>query len=66
MFFHTENQPLIHDADHNVLDKHTNLAPHLMPPRFLVDDKGLPYPPAMQRLVPGRENMKDYELIPIF
>ena len=64
MFFHTDYLPLVYDADHNVLDEETRLAPHLMPPPFLVDDEGNPYPPSLQRLVPGREHMKDDELMP--
>ena len=35
-----------------------------MPPPFLVDIDGNPYPPAMQRLVPGREHLKDEHLVP--
>ena len=44
MFFHTDYRPLIRYADHRLLDKETNLAPHLMPPPFLVDEVGYPYP----------------------
>ena len=64
MFFHTDYAPLIYDDHDCVLDKETNLAPHLMPPPFLVDEDGCPYPPALQRLVPGRENMRDEQLVP--
>ena len=64
MFFHTDYSPLIYDDHHCVLDKETNLAPHLMPPPFLVDEEDNPYPPALQRLVPGRENMRDEQLVP--
>lgn len=35
-----------------------------MPPPFLVDSEGNPYPPALQRLVPGREHLKDDQLVP--
>lgn len=35
-----------------------------MPPPFLVDIDGNPYPPSIQRLVPGRENCTDTSLIP--
>ena len=35
-----------------------------MPPPFLVDIDGNPYPPALQRLVPGRETSTDQQLIP--
>ncbi len=35
-----------------------------MPPPFLVDSDGNPYPPALQKLVPGRENQKDEQLVP--
>ena len=55
---------MIRDAHHHVLDEQTQLAPHLMPPPFLVDSEGNPYPPNMQRLVPGRENLKDDQLVP--
>ena len=64
MLFHTDYRPLIRDANHQVLDEETNLAPHLMPPPFLVDDEGNPYPPALQKLVPGREKMKKNQLVP--
>jgi len=39
-----------------VLDEQTNMEPHLMPPPFLVDSDGSPYPPETQKLVPGKEN----------
>ena len=64
MFFHTDYLPLIRDANHRVLDEVTNLAPHLMPPPFLVDEEDNLYPPVLQRLVPGREKMKDNQLVP--
>jgi len=32
------------------------MEPHLMPPPFLVDSDGSPYPPEIQKLVPGKEN----------
>lgn len=64
VFFHTDYRPLIRDAHHHVLDEQTQLAPHLMPPPFLVDSDGNPYPPALQRLVPGREHLKDDQLVP--
>lgn len=52
------------DANHIVLDEQTQIAPHLMPPPFLVDVDGNPYPPIFQRLVPGRENCESEQLIP--
>ena len=64
IFFHTDYRPVIRDAHHHVLDEQTQLAPHLMPPPFLVDSEGNPYPPALQRLVPGREQLKDDQLVP--
>ena len=64
MFFHTDYRPLVYDDDLLDLDEETLLAPHLMPPPFLVDEDGHPYPPALQRLVPGRENMRDEQLVP--
>lgn len=63
-FFHTDYRPLIRDVHSYVLDEQTQLAPHLMAPPFLVDMDGNPYPPEMQRLVPGRENCNDQELVP--
>ncbi|NXU53400.1 BRWD1 protein, partial [Turnix velox] len=65
MFFHTDYRPLIQDADGYVLDQQTHQAPHLMPPPFLVDVDGNPYPTRLQRLVPGRENCADEYLIPL-
>lgn len=35
-----------------------------MPPPFLVDIDGNPYPPKLQRLVPGRETCQGEQLIP--
>ncbi|XP_067841033.1 PH-interacting protein isoform X2 [Heptranchias perlo] len=64
MFFHTDYRPLIRDTNNYVLDEQTQQAPHLMPPPFLVDVDGNPHPPKYQRLVPGRENCKDDQLIP--
>lgn len=52
------------DANHYVLDEQTQMAPHLMPPPFLVDIDGNPYPPIQQRLVPGRENCPVDQLVP--
>ncbi|XP_076372727.1 bromodomain and WD repeat-containing protein 3-like isoform X2 [Tachypleus tridentatus] len=63
-FFHTDYRPLIRDANQHVLDEQTQCAPHLMPPPFLVDIDGNPYPPHLQRLVPGRENCNESQLIP--
>lgn len=66
VFFHTDYRPLIRDSNHYVIDEQTQCAPHLMPPPFLVDIDGNPYPPALQRLVPGREHCKDEDqLVPI-
>ncbi|XP_018496053.1 bromodomain and WD repeat-containing protein 3 [Galendromus occidentalis] len=64
-FFHTDYQPLIRDANQNVLDEQTQVAPHLMPAPFLVNIDLRPYPPNYQRLVPGRENCPDELLIPV-
>lgn len=64
LFFHTDYRPVIRDADHHVLDEQTQMLPHLMPPPFLVDVDGNPHPPALQRLVPGRENCPTDQLIP--
>lgn len=46
------------------MDEQTQTMPHLMPPPFLVDVDGNPHPPAFQRLVPGRENCTNDQLIP--
>jgi len=46
------------------MDEQTQTIPHLMPPPFLVDVDGNPHPPALQRLVPGRENCPSEQLIP--
>lgn len=64
LFFHTDYRPLVRDANHTVLDEQTQTAPNLMPPPFLVDIDGNPYPPNLQRLVPGRESCKVDQLIP--
>lgn len=64
VFFHTDYRPVIRDANHYVVDEQTQCAPHLMPPPFLVDVDGNPHPPPVQRLVPGRENCNDDQLVP--
>lgn len=64
LFFHTDYRPLLRDINNCVLDEQTQIAPHLMPPPFLVDVDGNPYPPALQRLVPGRENCRGEQLVP--
>ncbi|XP_063299084.1 PH-interacting protein isoform X1 [Pelobates fuscus] len=64
MFFHSDYRPLIRDGNNFVLDEQTQQAPHLMPPPFLVDVDGNPHPTRYQRLVPGRENCRDEQLIP--
>lgn len=64
LFFHTDYRPLVRDAQNQVLDEQTQTPPHLMPPPFLVDVDGTPYPPNLQRLVPGRENLSTDQLIP--
>ncbi len=65
MFFHTDYRPLARDAAHYVIDEQTQIAPHLMPPAFLVDIDGNPYEPEVQRLVPGRENCAHHQLVPL-
>ncbi|KAK5650661.1 hypothetical protein RI129_001690 [Pyrocoelia pectoralis] len=64
LFFHTDYRPLVRDNNHIVLDEQTQIAPHLMPPPFLVDVDGNPYPPMIQQLVPGREFCKIEQLVP--
>ncbi|CAG9864164.1 unnamed protein product [Phyllotreta striolata] len=64
LFFHTDYRPLVRDTNHYVLDEQTQIPPHLMPPPFLVDIDGNPYPPMLQRLVPGREFCNVEQLIP--
>lgn len=58
-FFHTDYRPLMRDQNGFVLDEQTQQLPHLMPPPFLVDADGNPYPAQLQRLVPGRELLTD-------
>ncbi|KAK7108775.1 PH-interacting protein-like [Littorina saxatilis] len=64
VFFHTDYRPLIRDANNFVLDEQTQQPPHLMPPPFLVNIDGNPYPPIFQKLVPGREKLKENQLVP--
>lgn len=64
LFFHTDYRPLMRDTLGSVLDEQTQVPPHLMPPPFLVDADGNPYNSDLQRLVPGRENLTDAQLIP--
>ncbi|OQV14435.1 Bromodomain and WD repeat-containing protein 1 [Hypsibius exemplaris] len=53
-FFHTDFRPLMKDSNGFVVDEQTQLAPNLMQPPFLVSANGVPYPPEIQRFVPGR------------
>ena len=53
-FFHTDYHPIIRDANNYVLDEQTQMAPHLMPPPFLVDVDGNPHTANYQMLIPGR------------
>lgn len=64
LFFHTDYRPLVLDDNHWVLDEQTQMQPHQMPPPFLVDIDGNPYPPMLQRLVPGRELCNVEQLVP--
>ncbi|CAH1970957.1 unnamed protein product [Acanthoscelides obtectus] len=64
LFFHTDYRPLMRDSAHRVLDEQTQVPPHLMPPPFLVDVEGNPYPPYLQRMVPGREMCNVEQLVP--
>ena len=50
------NRPIIRDTNNYVLDEQNQLAPHLMPPPFLVDIDGNPYPSEHQMLIPGRNS----------
>ncbi|MFH4980022.1 hypothetical protein AB6A40_006731 [Gnathostoma spinigerum] len=58
-FFHTDYMLLVGDASGFFLDEETELAPHLMPPPRLVDADGLPYSSEQQRLVPGRDLLRN-------
>ena len=64
VFFHTDYRPLVRDINHYVIDEQTQCPPHLMPPPFLVDIDGNPHEPRFQRLVPGRENCNEQQLVP--
>ncbi|CAD5113102.1 DgyrCDS2293 [Dimorphilus gyrociliatus] len=64
LFFHTDYRPLIRDSAGFVLDEQTQMPPHQMPPPFLVDMNGMPYPPSLQRFVPGREKAELGHLVP--
>jgi hypothetical protein len=63
LFFHTDYRPLLRDTYHNVLDEQTQLPPHLMPPPFLVDSDGAPYPAHIQKFAPGRSGLTDQEAL---
>ena len=52
------------DAIRHVIDEQTQMAPHVMPPPFLVDSNGNAYCPALQTLVPGRENLPYDQQLP--
>ncbi len=63
LFFHTDYRPLLRDSFHNVVDEQTQVPPHLLPPPFLVDSEGSPYPGYIQTFVPGREKMSEREAL---
>ena len=63
LFFHTDYRPLLRDSYHNVVDEQTQVPPHLLPPPFLVDSEGSPYPAYIQKAVPGRENMSERDAL---
>ncbi len=63
LFFHTDYRPLLRDSFHNVVDEQTQVPPHLLPPPFLVDAEGSPYPGYIQTFVPGREKMSESEAL---
>ncbi|CAG7723230.1 unnamed protein product [Allacma fusca] len=66
MFFHTDYRPFISfPTNPGVTDDQTQVATHLMPPPFLVNADGNPYPPEVQRLVPGRERCNLDQLVPL-
>ena len=66
LFFHSDYRPLLRDSFHNVVDEQTQLPPHLLPPPFLVDSEGDPYPTHIQRFVRGREQLSERDgLVPI-
>ena len=48
IFFHTDYRPLVRDSNNFVIDEQTQMAPHRMPPPFLVDIDGKPYPAQVQ------------------
>ena len=52
------------DLNDYVVDEQTQMPPHLMPPAFLVNADGHPFPIEYQRLVPGREHLSDLQLNP--
>ena len=66
LYFHTDYRGLIRDANDHVLDETTQRAVHLLPPPFLVNVDGIPYPPKYQKLVPGREHLPEQYLKAIF
>lgn len=53
-FFHTDYREIVRDSQNYVLDSQLQTAPHLMPPPYLVDIDGNPYPSQFQMLIPGR------------
>jgi len=59
LFFHSDYRPLLRDSFHNVVDEQTQLPPHLLPPPFLVDSEGDPYPTHIQRFVRGRKQLSE-------
>uniref|UniRef100_A0A1X7SPL1 Uncharacterized protein n=1 Tax=Amphimedon queenslandica TaxID=400682 RepID=A0A1X7SPL1_AMPQE len=50
-FFHTDYRPLMRDRNNYVVDEQTQLPPHLLPPPYLVDIDGHPYPVKYQESI---------------
>ena len=63
LFFHTDYRPVVQDLQHYVVDEQTQLPPHLMPPPFLVDSDGAPYPAYIQKFAPGRAGLTDQQAL---
>ncbi|CAD6184954.1 unnamed protein product [Caenorhabditis auriculariae] len=62
-FFTTDYNPCTQDEDGKVVDTISGLPPHLMPPPLLRNiDENL-YEPDIQRKVPGREHLKNEEVM---
>ena len=64
MFFHTDYRAITHNVSDLPVDQLSDRQPHLLPPPWLIDSEGAPYPAEYQKFVPGRFKLTEQENVP--